>query len=1193
MKPKLIFSSADAFRRTVAGTAAHRSRKRPDRLSAERLEGRRLLSAQAINQTIRVYFDNATATGGDLYLTIVDKVSAYQVAPTTGLVSLAPQLTTGFAPSYKITGTVPELPTAGGIPYVTLQATDGSSIVSGRFYVSSAQNAVPMGTTGAPGTISASASFTYDLVEFTLNSSDAPNSLNLDLSQIDQFGLPITVTTTPADADFPNGAGVRPTLSRQEILDQFAAYAAEPAFSAYAGIVQASPSRLLGPNHLINTLTKQAAPNGILEYAGSISGSTPVTGGYEATFTITGTWTTPNQGSKAPLNTSVTTAYQVRGQSLPAGTSVKSVSTSNQEQVTLFSAAPFPDATQVPVSFFVPPSTPLVTTFDQAIHDLFTAFNTPIHIIATPGTIYEGRLRQDFAVPSINDTGSATTNYTVIEFTELGTFSGVTNTITPPATPQKYQIFYPYFTTNSTASPNGNALTPNGVPAPPKWWNPGYYAGRNLDWLTSPSQMVFACNGVFADDVYQNQYFFTEKGDSNWDYRVLGNIENQMSAWLNRGMNPTGNLENRVGFLSDQNLIRVDLTQKKQTKARDLLPDRFQGTGVFYTPARLTTPLPDGSGVVWQTLTGTLKLAGTPIQTFKVLFDAKQNELKLDFTDIGTPANKATSGYLQVHGNGVVKNIYMEMNSATDLSQLTASFDFDYGPATTEAHYGTVSLLSPPSGWTDVVASTTGIEPGMKMIAFSQFSTPMEVYQADAASGTVTIHASTGLQAFNTNVLQFADFYPVDAQGTPVGTWNAYSGFWHAGDRKNGVPAPTIDARSYAFPFDDDGGYSSDINLAWQASTPGQVALVTVRLQPLVGPKIVSGDFNGDGRTDIASRDPTTGLWQVAFTQADPGVSPTTQPMKNWSTATTWSDISVGDFDKDGRDDIVGRAASGAWWWLHYDQSSSSFINTRMGWWSADVAWSNVVVGDFNGDGRADIAGRAPSGMWWMLHDTGGGTFVSTQMNSWSTAVTWSDIVVGNFNGAAGGRESIAGRTSTGTWWMLSYDSASQTFKNTKLAGWATTVDWLEVLAGDFNGDGVDDIAARNSNNSWWLLSYDKGSGSFASSKMGTWSTSATWTNIVSADFDGNGAKDIAGQVKGSGVWWVLGKQGSQFATSNFGGAWPTSTHWQRAFAGLYDSAAVGPPRKSGILGRSSAGSWIRSLSSGSAFTTAAVTGYP
>jgi len=1180
-----------------------RPRTRSGMLPFEPLEDRRLLSAA----TIKVLFDDATATGGDLYLTIVDKVNAYKVDATTGLVSL--DSTPGsYASSYRLTGATPQLPTAGGVPYVVLEAADGSGasqqIISGRFYLSDSPDAVAM-SGSAPGTISPTAGFTWDLVEFTLNGTGAANSLNLDLSQIDQFGMPITVTTSPPDADFPTGAGVLPTLSRQDVFDQFAAYASEPAYAAYAGIVQTSPSRLLGPHHLIDQLTQAAAPNGILKYAATIGGSTKVADGYEATLTLTGTWTEPDQGSKAPLNTSITTAYQVRGQSLPAGTSVKAVSTTNQNQVTLFSSQPFPDATTVPLSFFVPPSTPLVTAFDTAIHDLFAAFSTPTHILATPGVVYEGRLRQDFAVPSINDTGAATTNYTVIEFTELGTFSGLSNTITPPTTPQKYQVFYPYFTTNSTASPNGNALTPGGVPAPPTWWKPGYYGGGQLDWLTSPSQMVFACDGVFADDVYQEQYFVTEKGDSNWHHTVLGNIENQMSSWLNRGMSPSGNLENRVGFLAGADLIRVDLTKKKATTADDLSPNQLTGAQVYYLPSQLTSAIPspptNGWGVVWPTLTGTLSLGGTAIQSFTVERQLSGGTMTLPmvFTDIGSPSNKATSGLLQVDASGAVENVYMTMESASGLENLTASFAFDYGPATTEARYGMVSLLAAPTGWTDTTAGTAGIEPGMKMIAFSQFKTPMEVYQVDATAGTVTVYAPTGLQAFNTNVLQFADFYPVDSKGNPVGSWNAYSGFWHEGDRRNGAAAPTIDARSYAFPFDDDGGYSSDINLTWQQGSQGTVGMVTVSLLAWSTP--LSGDFNGDGFTDIAAWDASTGAWTARLTT--PGGPPTPVPMGTWSTADAWSDFLAGDFDGDGTDDLAGRNQTGAWYVIAKTGGTVTAPTFTSSLWIAGQQTvrelSDLVVGDFDGDGKDDIAGRRTNGTWWYIHEQGG-SIVASPMARWTTNMAWSMVVVGNFTGDASGREQIAGRNSNGVWWMIAYDSQQSAFTNTSMTPWSKAFAWADAVVGDFTGDGRDDIAARrlfnNADpskklNSWFVISCP--STTFQTSNVGKWSGDDSWLDIRAGDFLGNGLAGIAGRSASTGDWRVLQKSGGSYASTNFGGGWsPAGNSWQ-VFAGLFNPADAGPNKKTGLLGRALAGNWVRSLSDATSFTTTAAGGYP
>lgn len=375
---------------------------------------------------------------------------------------------------------------------------------------------------------------------------------------------------------------------------------------------------------------------------------------------------------------------------------------------------------------------------------------------------------------------------------------------------------------------------------------------------------------------------------------------------------------------------------------------------------------------------------------------------------------------------------------------------------------------------------------------------------------------------------------------------------------------------------------------------------VTIRLAPWTGtvaqPTILSGDFNGDGLTDIASRDVASGLWRATLTAGDPSTPPTTVPMKAWSTRFTYDDIAVGDFNADGKDDIIGRASNGVWWLLA--DEGSGYTNKNVGRWKQDLAWIDVVVGNFDGDpqGQSDVAGRTPGGMWWMLHDNGT-AFVNQPLARWSNGsaskpLTWSDIVVGNFDAAANGSDEIAGRNSNGAWWMLTYDDSA--WKNTLLGGWSTKQQWVDVLAGRFDNSGRDTIAGRTASDDWWLLTYDVDHNAFTNTKMGSWSGEvAGWTSVVRGDFDGNGFDDVAGRNMASGAWVVTGMVGSSFQTSRYGGNWPTSSIWDLAFSGLYNTASVGPPKKSGILGRSSIGTWVRSISGGSSFTTTPVAGYP
>jgi hypothetical protein len=63
----------------------------------------------------------------------------------------------------------------------------------------------------------------------------------------------------------------------------------------------------------------------------------------------------------------------------------------------------------------------------------------------------------------------------------------------------------------------------------------------------------------------------------------------------------------------------------------------------------------------------------------------------------------------------------------------------------------------------------------------------------------------------------------------------------------------------------------------------------------------------------------------------------------------------------------------------------------------------------------------------------------------------------------------------------------------------------------------------------------------------------------------------------------------------NYQGAWPTTSAWAQAFAGIYNQQ-VGSPKKFGILGRSvgsTPNAWEKAISSGTAFTSSAAPGYP
>jgi hypothetical protein len=98
--------------------------------------------------------------------------------------------------------------------------------------------------------------------------------------------------------------------------------------------------------------------------------------------------------------------------------------------------------------------------------------------------------------------------------------------------PNNYDVYYPFFTDNAASYAGYTPLL--STAAAPTW-----LAGTT----TSPSEMVFAAHEVFADNVSQ----FPSDATAS---KILGNLENQLVAALNRGvaMNPSNTWGDNTTF---------------------------------------------------------------------------------------------------------------------------------------------------------------------------------------------------------------------------------------------------------------------------------------------------------------------------------------------------------------------------------------------------------------------------------------------------------------------------------------------------------------------------------------------------------------------------------------------------------------------------------------------------------------------
>jgi len=305
------------------------------------------------------------------------------------------------------------------------------------------------------------------------------------------------------------------------------------------------------------------------------------------------------------------------------------------------------------------------------------------------------------------------------------------------------------------------------------------------------------------------------------------------------------------------------------------------------------------------------------------------------------------------------------------------------------------------------------------------------------------------------------------------------------------------------------------------------------------GAQVVFGDFNGDGKTDMALLG--VAEWTtlpVAFSNGDGTYNVTNKAIDQFTAwaATPGVKIVTGDFNGNGKTDIALTGVAG---WstlpIAFSNGDGTFnvtnepIDQFAAWASAGP---EVITGDFNGNGKIDIALTGVSG-WTTLpvaFSNGDGTFNVTnssidQFGSWASS--GAKIVAGDFNG--NGKMDIA-LTGVSGWTSLpvAFSNGDGTFNvtNKAITGFA---EWAgsgaKVIVGDFNGNGKMDIALTGVNG-WTTLpiAFSNGDGTFVVTNnfaegFSAWSTAAG-VQVITGDFNGDGKTDIA--LTGVAGWLTL-----------------------------------------------------------------------
>ncbi len=1197
----------------------------------------------------------------------------------------------------------------------------------------------------------------YDFLEIAASNT----SVFADTSQVDQFGIPLTLNLSLVGSNQSSTSGISDGLSRQDILTGYHTYFHnEPGYnlaivpSAGLGNAALSTYRVLAPNDLLNAITAEGSA---FQQANSTTFSiSPQSGSHDgyahwAYLNIT-TANSSINGTLYPAGSFVT------GPWIPAGTVIAETNPSNTAtsfiiatNQTIADASPFQNATidgniatavggvriqqvtsdmtsdgyQALINAFGPsvynyangtavPWDNVTLNQNNAIDLMFTRYkddfwwqeeNQPAETLSNT-TLYPQQValyRGSVTTTTAESIEGTNATYSVLRFIDYSDGSANPNLT--------LDIYYPYFTTNSPAGkvdPFGNP-----VPAPPAWF------GQSEGNFKAVSLQVFGGAQIFQPG----------GNSTSGDSVALNDLGRDVAVAISRGyastMLATGEPINNA---SSPNLPVFQFTGAENTSGTWTMP-----TSVFQTAN------PEGENITgWvassflnfgspMTITGVTTVGGNTVidvvsyvsgQPIVIAEGKNRDNLQfVFFADDASvypngagpiPYNKYESfiqsrgdfaqgvsdghGFEKVNINGLgygyAFSDFMGLSStisvnalttadapANQSAQLIVTMQPWFNSAPIDVTYDIESVMFESqviSGWslfgsgTDQITITTtgnstpfnqnatyglafggvnatGMAVGSNALTVSVPSL-VSLWEGEGSSSFANLAfmnpnaTTTGDTTFSVLPVNLATVAPgegavsgntaltLTATDKQHGFGNAtnLSGFFHRSGVTAGatnvtvINATTVTLTTPA--VGEPGNWTLGIYKA-DAATSANLAsnnlAFTYTESSLV---FLSGDFNADGLTDIATL-LDNGYWEVSFTQ--PGGNATLvslDALNYWTTDVTWVDWSV--LRSGDRDVIVARAEvpneAGSWWKLSYDgaangTSATDFSTNFVGSWDFSGAgqWIDVVNGDFDGDGNMDIIGRnSTNNQWWMLANATQNANLANYdsknvyMGAWSSEVQWDQTLAGNFLGDPSGKAQVAGLTGS-TWWLSEYEGTPGSMNHTVMTTqWGQHENFTDYRVGNFDGvpGGPDLIAAKTENNAWYSLGYNASitPQNNTPSLMGLWPDhTSTYSDVLVGDFfgSGNGTVGIAGLQRSNGnlSWWVLerGPGGGSYDVRNFG-SWPQSTLAQ-AFAGLYSDSDVASGR-TGILGRKQQNGvqvWDRGASNGTAFAVAPVTGYP
>jgi len=271
------------------------------------------------------------------------------------------------------------------------------------------------------------------------------------------------------------------------------------------------------------------------------------------------------------------------------------------------------------------------------------------------------------------------------------------------------------------------------------------------------------------------------------------------------------------------------------------------------------------------------------------------------------------------------------------------------------------------------------------------------------------------------------------------------------------------------------------------------------------------GDFNGDGNLDVAIADFLTNNVDVMFGKGDG----TFNPPASYATGNSPRMVAIADYNGDGKLDLAT---------VNYgDQTVSILLGTGTGTFGTHTDFAtkqqgcvSVAAGDLRNKGPIDLVmGCQTLGQVVVMLGNGNGTFKAPK--DYSVPAGVDTVLLGDFNGDGKLDVAVTNDETTGMVSVLT-GTGSGTLQKT-VASFGTNFGPMGLAAADFNGDGKLDLVTADAGSPFGVVIgnisvlLSNGKSLFAGRtdyNVSSASTTGAYTGLAAGDLTGDGKIDLA-----------------------------------------------------------------------------------